>query len=133
MLVRKQYYARPLPQQNSGNPRNYTLQTRCEAIGRPIIGMGNRQVEGCTWEPASQTPDIICPPGYGKTASCSKTQLSHADLLYETNIPYKPTFYEWNNYLGFIGYPPGLKRDQYGDGIHWPRSDSGKVCNTSGC
>jgi hypothetical protein len=133
MLVRKQYYARPLPQQNEGRSRNYTLQTRCEAIGRPIIGMGNEQVEGCKWQPESQS-SVTCPAGYAKVASCSKTQQSHPDLLYETNIPYKPTFYEWNEYLGFIGYPPGLNRDQYQDGRHWPKSpDNGKICYTSGC
>ena len=139
---RPYYYATPLPQ--PGAPKNYpqggsyTLQCYCEAEGKPTLGAGVRQVDKCNWEPASQCMKASdgsakCPTGYTQRATCHKTETSWPDNLYSTNIPYKPSFYQWNEYMGFIGYPAGAHRNVYENGRHWPAPSDGKPCVGFGC
>lgn len=123
------YYAAPLPQ--PGFSKEYptggynTLQCTCEAPNGTKLAAGVWQVHQCSSDLAAQCATIgdgaaKCPSGYVEKGQCTKTQTSWVDNLYSTNIPHKPSFYTYNNYLGFMGYPAGLDRDIYGDGTHDP-------------
>ena len=126
------YYAAPLPQPGFSKeyPTGgyYTLQCTCEAPNGSNWAAGSYQVQQCPSNPAAQCATMgngasKCHSGYTEKGQCSKTHTSWADNLYSTNIPHKPSFYTWNNYLGFVGYPAGLDRNIYGDGVHAPEYD----------